>query len=323
MKNNIFIKGVGSFVPAKFLTNDDLSKMVDTSDEWISQRTGIKKRHIVEDGQTCSDIAYESAKIAIENSKIAINEIGGVIVATSTPDNAFPSTATKVQKLLGLENVFAFDMNAACSGFVYALEIAKSMLCANDNLDNILVIGAEVMSGLVDWEDRNTCVLFGDGAGAVVLSKSKTDDKYFDTCIYAKGENYDLLKTNISPNNLKNSHLGINMSGQEVFKFASSSMASSVKEILEKNNLTIENVDLLIPHQANMRIIDKVGSMLKISDDKVVKTVSDYANTSAATIPIAMHNAYNNGKLNKGNVIVLTAMGAGFTWGSVITTWGE
>lgn len=322
MTNNIFIKGVGSYVPKKIVTNDDLSKIVDTSDEWISQRTGIKKRHIVEN-EKCSDIAFESAKIAIENANININDISGIIVATSTPDNAFPSTATKVQNLLGVDNVFAFDMNAACSGFVYALEIAKSLLCSNEQNKNILVIGAEVMSGLVDWTDRNTCVLFGDGAGCVVLSKSERDDLIFDTCIYAKGQNYDLLKTNILPNNLGESKLGIHMSGQEVFKFASSSMASSVKEIIEKNNLSIDDIDLLIPHQANMRIIDKVGSMLKIDNDKVIKTVADYANTSAATIPIALHNAYIENKLKNDDKIVLTAMGAGFTWGSVVLKWSN
>ena len=315
------IVGCGYFLPQRVLTNNDLSKMVETSDEWIFTRTGIKSRHIVADGKYTSDLAFEAAKTAIKNAKMLPSDIDLVIVATITPDNTTPAVACKVSQKLGLkEGVPAFDISAACSGFVYAISVADSMI-KNNLAENVLIIGAETLSRIVDWTDRNTCVLFGDGAGAVVLRKTVTEDKnasgILDCAIFSDASRYDDLRTDGGVSTTKGAGTLL-MNGKEVFKIAVHCMSQGAKDVLKKSGIRAEDIDWLLPHQANSRIIESTAKMLGIDNEKVIISLRETGNTSAASIPLALAQNIESGKIKKGDLIVLTSMGAGFTWGSAV-----
>ncbi len=319
-------KSIGAYTPPNTLTNQDLEKKVDTTDEWITQRTGIKNRFIADENQTTSDLATEAAKLAIERAGIDKGEIDAIILATITPDFfCMPSTACVVADKLGIKNVMAFDISAACSGFVYALNIAKSFV-ESGMKKNILIIGAEKLSSIVDYTDRTTCILFGDGAGAAIIGY--TDDKskaIIDVKTSADGQFQDFLvtpgggsKNPCSQNTIDNKLQFLQMKGNETFKLAVNTLTNDVKEILEQNNITSEDLDYFIPHQANFRIIDAVGRKLKIPKEKTVLTVQKYGNTSAASIPMAINEWYEEGKLKSGHLMLLDTFGGGLTWGSAL-----
>lgn len=319
------ILGTGSYFPEKILTNKDLEKMVDTTDEWITTRTGIKERRISENEPT-SVMAQKASEKAIEMAGIDKNDIGGIIVATFTPDSTMPSCACIVQDLLGIKNnCFAFDMAAACTGYIYALSIADSMI-KSGLADNILVIGAERISPIVDWTDRNTCILFGDGAGAVVLAKS--DQPGFRSFhLNADGSantllTLDCLGTNFFANrkflNIEENLL--KMKGNEVFKIAVRAMAEATAKAVESSGLKYEDVDFFIPHQANLRIIDAAAKRINLTYEKVIVTLDKYGNTSSATIPTALDIAVRDGRIKRGANIVSAAFGGGLTWGSTCFT---
>lgn len=312
------INGTGSYLPNKVLTNADLEKIVDTSDEWIFQRTGIRKRHVVSEGETTSTLAIEAGRRAIEASGLNIEDIDGVIVATTTPDLTFPSVAVHVQAALKLPAKMAFDIQAVCTGFVYALSTAHSFI-QTGQAKNILVIGAESMSRILDWEDRTTCVLFGDGAGAVVLSASSDADEagIMSTHLYADGNYKDILCTNGGVSKTGDAGV-IEMQGRDVFKQAVTLMHDVVDEALKENNLSGLDVDWLIPHQANVRIIKATADKLGMPIEKVVLTVENHGNTSAASIPLALDEAVRDGRVQKGQLLLLEALGGGLTWGSVL-----
>ena len=317
---------VGSYLPVNKYSNDDLSKFVETSDEWIYKRSGIKNRHFVSQEETTSDLASYAGLKAIENSTLEKKDINLLIVATTTPDNTFPSTATLVQKKIGIKGV-AFDVQAVCAGFVFALSIAKSMMKDN-NYKNCLVIGADSMSKLLDWENRSTAVLFGDGAGAVILeNKQNINNKLDDwgilsNVIYSDGNYYDLLKTNggVSTNQKTGS---IEMIGKDVFKHAVEKLTLSFEEALILAHKKIEQIDWLIPHQANQRILSAVADKLKIDPLKVISTVKDHGNTSAASIPLALDYAVNNHIIKSGSLIGFQAIGGGLSWGASVVKYGK
>ncbi|MBD5398866.1 ketoacyl-ACP synthase III [bacterium] len=310
------IVGTGSYLPSKVLTNDDLSKMVETSDEWIFPRTGIKERHIADDNELTSDLATNAAKRALESSNVKAEDIDLIILATTTPDLSFPSTACRVQANLGCVNAAAFDMQAVCSGFIYALTVADKMIKSGE-YKKALVIGAETLSRIVDWNDRTTCVLFGDGAGAVVVEATTEKTGILSSIIKADPSYYDILKTTGGVSATKNAG-SIYMEGKEVFKLAVSKMPEVSAEAVKNAGLSLSDVDCFIPHQANVRIIDAALKHLDIAEEKTVKTLQNQGNTSAASIPIALDWAVRNGMLKKGNNALLTAMGGGFTWGAVV-----
>jgi len=312
-----YILGCGGYVPKKILTNNDLSKKLNTTDEWIKTRTGINQRHIADKKQLNSDLGLEAAKKAIKNSKIKISDIDLIIVATSTPDHTFPSTATRIQGKLGIKKGFAFDIQAACSGFIYAMSVADNFL-SNNQASNALIIGSEIFSRILDWNDRSTCVLFGDGAGAIVLSKKKNmNSGIISTELYSDGRFYDLLYVNGGvASNQKAGH--IKMKGKEVFKHAVKKMVSSIQFNLKKNKLKKEDIDWIIPHQANKRIMDMGAIKLGVSKNKVLMTVDQYANTSTASIPLTLDYALSNNIIKRGEIIVFEAIGGGLTWGCSI-----
>tara|TARA_B100000470_G_C19776254_1_gene385487 strand:+ start:66 stop:1028 length:963 start_codon:yes stop_codon:yes gene_type:complete len=312
-----YILGCGGYVPKKILTNNDLSKKLNTTDEWIKTRTGINQRHIADKKQLNSDLGLEAAKKAIKNSKIKISDIDLIIVATSTPDHTFPSTATRIQGKLGIKKGFAFDIQAACSGFIYAMSVADNFL-SNNQASNALIIGSEIFSRILDWNDRSTCVLFGDGAGAIVLSKKKNmNSGIISTELYSDGRFYDLLYVNGGvASNQKAGH--IKMKGKEVFKHAVKKMVSSIQFNLKKNKLKKEDIDWIIPHQANKRIMDMSAIKLGVSKNKVLVTVDQYANTSTASIPLTLDYALSNNIIKRGEIIVFEAIGGGLTWGCSI-----
>jgi 3-oxoacyl-[acyl-carrier-protein] synthase-3 len=317
---------VGSYLPINKCSNEHLSNFVDTSDEWISKRSGIKNRHFVTDNEKTSDMSFFAANKAIENAEISKKDIDLIVLATTTPDNTFPSTATLVQKKLEI-NAVSFDIQAVCAGFVFALSVAKSMM-TEGNYKNCLVIGADSMSKLLDWNDRSTSVLFGDGAGAVILQKfENTECKYDDwgilsNVIHSDGQFYDLLKTNGGVST--NQKVGfIEMEGKEVFKHAVDKLSSSLEEALIASNKNIDELDYLVPHQANQRIILAVADRMKIDVSKVVSTVKDHGNTSAASIPLALENAINSNKILNGNLIGIQAIGGGLSWGASIIRIGK
>lgn len=314
------IISTGSYLPKKILTNLDLTKTVDTSDEWIVERTGIKQRHIAADNELTSDIAFKAALKAIENSKIKAEDIEMIILATTTPDLTFPATATTIQAKLNAKKAFAFDVQAVCSGFVYALNVADNFIKAGQ-VKNALVIGADILSRIVNWNDRNTCVLFGDGAGAVLLEATKDEKSgIIASNLHSDGSLNNILKT--SGGVASNQKSGaIEMLGKEVFKHAVGKMTKSVLEALEKANLKVSDVDLLVPHQANLRILTAVAEKLGIEKEKVVLTVENHANTSAASIPLALDFANSKKQIKKGDVVVLEALGGGLTWGSIVLKW--
>ncbi len=315
------IIGHGHYTPKKVLTNDDMAKMVETSDEWITTRTGIKARSIVEDEFT-SDLAYNAAKMAVDKAGIEPSEIDLVILASITPDNTTPSTALKVAAKLGVKTgTPAFDISAACSGFVYALTMADNMIQMGQ-IKTAVVIGAESLSKITDWTDRNTCVLFGDGAGAVVIRAKEGDGSNQDvgvlsTKIYADCYHYDSLKTDGGVSSTKTTGF-IEMDGKEVFKYAIGSLAQAAEEAARLANINIQDIDWLLPHQANIRIIEGVGKKLELPEEKVIVNIAQHGNTSAASIPLALSEKIEDGTIKKGDLIVLTAMGAGFTWGGAV-----
>lgn len=316
------IAGTGSYVPNKVLTNEDLKAFVDTNDEWIVSRTGIKERHIVTDESTL-DLAYKASLNAIQSANIDKNEIDLIIVATVTSDYAFPGVAQLLQAKLEIEGITAFDINAACSGFIYALQISDKMI-KSGAFHNALIVGAEILTRLTDWRDRNTCVLFGDGAGAMVISESK-ENNIVDIITGAKGDTEMLLYCKnpdikdpavnaISPQD------HIHMNGSEVFKYATRIMPKTVKQLLERNHLEVEDLDYFVAHQANKRIIDKSARDLKIDMDKMFINIHKYGNTSAASVPIAIDEAIKSKHLKKGDKFITVAFGGGLTWGGALIT---
>ena len=315
------ITGTGSYLPEKVLTNHDLEKMVDTSHEWIVERTGIEKRHIAEEGQSTSDLAKVAAKNAMEAAGKTADDIDLVIVATTTPDLIFPSTACLLQKKLGITNsATAFDIQAVCTGFVYALGIADKFIKSGTH-KCALVVGAETLSNILDWTDRATCILFADGAGAVVLEES-AEPGILSTHLHADGKYDELLRTKggLSKNKelLDSGGAFVEMRGNEVFRVAVNTLGRIVDETLEANNMKKSDVDWLVPHQANIRIINATAKKLKISTDHVVVTVHEHGNTSAASVPLALDTAVRDGRIKRGETILLEAFGGGFTWGSAL-----
>ncbi len=320
MKVKSKIISTGSYLPKKFLTNYDLEKTVDTTDSWIFERTGIKKRHLAAENELTSDIAFEAAKRALENSGLKAEEIDMIILATTTPDLTFPATATKVQAKLNANSAFAFDIQAVCSGFVFAMATADNFI-KSGQVKNALVIGADVLSRIVDWKDRNTCVLFGDGAGAVVLQATTEESSgIISSDLHSDGSLNDILKTSGGPSSNQKSGF-IEMAGKEVFKHAVDKMSKSVIAALKKANLKVSDIDLLVPHQANARILSAVANRLELSEEKIILTVENHANTSAASIPLALDYAVKNNRVKKGDLVVLEALGGGLTWGSVVLKW--
>ena len=309
------IIGTGSYLPEKILTNDDLSKLVDTSDEWIYTRTGIKARHIASDDEVTSDLAVKAIQNALDDANVKAEEVDLLVIATITPDLVFPSTACIVQKKLGLKNAVAFDVQAACSGFVYGLTMADAMIKAGQ-YKTAVVVGVETLSRIMDWNDRTTCVLFGDGAGAAVLRATEEKTGILSYSIKSDGDYVDILKATGGPSATKSSGY-ILMEGKDVFKLAVSRMPEISKEVVEKAGYTIADVDCFIPHQANIRIIDAALKNLDIPEEKVVKSIETHGNISSACIPLALDIARKKGQLKKGDRVLLTAMGAGFTWGSI------
>ncbi len=316
------IEGCGGFLPAQVVTNDDLvARGIETSDEWIVQRTGIKQRHIAKEGELTSDLAAQASRAALTNAGVGAEEIDMIVVATTTPDNIFPSTAARVQAKLGVRRGFAFDVQAVCSGFVYALAMADNCIRLGQ-VKTALVIGAETLSRLIDWDDRTTCFLFGDGAGAVVLrsaeGKGDTSDRgIISTHLHADGFQYDHLYVDGGPgSNASCGHM--RMDGKEVFRHAVTRLAEVVDEALSANHLPPEAVDWLVPHQANQRIIDGIAKKLKLPPDRVVTTIARHANTSAASIPLALSEAVSDGRIKRGQLLMLDAMGGGFTWGAAL-----
>jgi len=326
------IIGTGSYMPDKVLTNDDLSKIVDTSDEWITSRTGIKERRIAAEDQATSDLASEAARRAMASAGVSPEEIQLIIVATVTADMFFPSTACFVQKKIGAVNAVCFDISAACSGFLYALQVARHFINTG-NRTTALVIGAEKLSSLINWKDRNTCVLFGDGAGAVVIRKadeSETDapGRVLSTVMGTDGTLADVLKVPgggsacpITAENVALSPNTIHMEGRETFKHAVTRMLEASQQALEIAGLTAADVSLVIPHQANARIISAIAERLNLPLERVFMNLDKYGNTSAATIPVALDEANKAGRLNKGDVVLLVAFGGGFTWASSVVRW--
>jgi 3-oxoacyl-[acyl-carrier-protein] synthase-3 len=315
------IAGTGSFLPERVVTNDDLSKIVETSDQWIQERTGIKSRRFVGPNDTTSSMGIAAAKKAMEAAEVSSDDIDLIICATTTPDLTFPATATIIQAELGIYQGAAFDIQAVCSGFVYALATADNFIKAGQ-AKNVLVIGSESFSKILDFEDRRTCVLFGDGSGAVVLkatetSGEKTDRGVFSTHIYSDGRfRHNLYVDGGVATDQRTGH--VRMNGQEVFRHAVEKMSAAVKTALAKNDFTIDDVDWFVPHQANQRILNAVAKRLKLPTEKVIATVHHHANTSAASIPLALDESVRGNKVKRGDLLALEAMGGGFTWGSAI-----
>jgi 3-oxoacyl-[acyl-carrier-protein] synthase-3 len=313
------IIGTGSYLPERVLTNSELAKSIDTSDDWIIERTGIRQRHIAADDETTADIAYQSALNALDSANVSIEEIDIIVLATTTPDNTFPSTATKVQAMLGMEHGAAFDIQAVCSGFIYALAIGDNFIKAGQ-AERVLVIGAETFSRILDWEDRATCVLFGDGGGAVVLAKVDGGKGILSTHLHSDGRYGNLLYVDGGPSTTQSvGHL--RMSGKEVFRHAVVNLTSVVDEALAANNYQRSDIDWLVPHQANLRILSGTARKLGLREDQVVITVQRHANTSAASIPLALDEAVRDGRIQEGQLVLMEAMGGGFTWGAALVLW--
>lgn len=319
-------RSVGSYIPKNVLTNEDLEKIVDTSDEWITKRTGIKTRYIASKDESTSDLGVEAAKVALKRAQLSAKDLDMIICATISPDYfCMPSTACMIAKKLGIENIPAFDISAACSGFIYILAMAKSFIESN-MFKRILIIGTEKLSAIVDYSDRTTCVLFGDGAGAAIIEATKEkDEAIIDINISSDGKYYDYLITPgcgtnnpCSKETLKEHTCFMKMKGNETFKVAVKTLTNDVIDILKKNNIKSEDIDYFIPHQANYRILNAVAQALKLQSSQLVITVSKYGNTSSASIPMAMSEIYEDGKLKKGDLMLLDAFGGGFTWGSAL-----
>ena len=308
------VVGTGSALPQRRVDNAELAAQVDTSDEWIVERTGIRSRYIAGDGETTASLATEAARKAIDAAGLTPQDIGLIVLATATPDQTFPSSATKVQATLGITDCIAFDVHAVCTGFLYAVSVADSML-RGGNARRALVIGAETFSRILDWEDRTTCVLFGDGAGALVLEARDGDAGILGTKLHADGRHNELLYVDGGPSTTGT--VGkLRMKGREVFRHAVVNLADVLGEVLDDVGLTPADVDWVVPHQANMRILDATAKKLGLPPEKVVVTVDQHANTSAASVPLALDTAVRDGRIKRGDLLVLEAMGGGFTWGA-------
>jgi len=318
------VQGCGAYLPERIVTNEELAKKVDTSDEWIRQRTGIRQRHIAADGEVTSHLALKASERALNHAGLKVADLDLIVLATATPDETFPATATKVQSALGMTRGAAFDVQAVCAGFVYGMAIADSML-KNGLASTALVIGAETFSRILDWSDRGTCVLFGDGAGAVVLKAEEgaghsADRGILANALHSDGREHDILYVDGGPSSTRTTGL-LRMEGKEVFKHAVVNMAAVVGEVLEKAGLAPKDIDWLVPHQANKRIIDGTGRKLGLSPDQVVVTVDKHANTSAASIPLALDTAAKDGRIKKGDLVLLEGIGGGLAWGASLVRW--
>lgn len=321
------ITGIGSFLPGKVLTNYDLEKIVDTSDDWITQRTGIKERRIVEDGVITSDLAAQASFRAMEDAGVSPKDLDLIIASTITPDHFFPATSCYIQQKIGATRACAFDILAACAGFIYALAIGRSFVDSGA-MKTVLVIGAECLSKITDYTDRKTCVLFGDGAGAVIIQKSSTKHQILDTSLAADGSQADVLimpgggaKYPATLESIQQRMHYIKFKGKEVFKLAINNITNLIYETVEKNGLKLSDIDLIIPHQSNLRIIEATMEKLGLPMEKAFVNIDKYGNTSSASIPIAIDEARKEGRVKKGNIIMLVAFGGGLTWGSSIIKW--
>jgi 3-oxoacyl-[acyl-carrier-protein] synthase-3 len=314
------VRGVGGYLPAHILSNDELSKTLDTSDEWIQQRVGIKQRHIAAKGEVTSDLAVHAARRALDNARISVDEIDLIIVATTTPDLTFPATAAIVQHKLGMHHGAAFDIQAVCSGFVYAMVTADSYL-KNGIARRALVIGAETNSRILDWTDRSTCVLFGDGAGAAILELGGDGERgVLASSLRSDGHFWDKLYTDGGVSSTQS--MGhVHMEGKEVFRHAVGKITDVVENVLTATGYTVNDLDWFVPHQANLRIIQGAGEKLHIPPEKVVITVDRHANTSAASVPLALTEAVGDGRIKRGDLVMIEAMGGGFTWGASLIRW--
>ena len=323
MQRSIVI-GCGAYLPKQVVTNEELAKRVETSDDWVRQRTGIRQRHIAAEGELTSDLAVNAAREALAMGGLRPDDVDVIVLATATPDNTFPATAARVQAKLGMTRGAAFDVAAVCSGFIYALTMADNMLRLGQ-ARTALVIGAEVFSRILDWNDRTTCVLFGDGAGALLLQAEEqpgrnTDRGVLSTHIFSDGRHYDLLYVDGGPSSSRTTGF-LRMEGREVYRHAVTRMAEAVETALEANGLKVADIDWLVPHQANIRIMSTMQKRLEIPEEKVIVTVDSQANTSAATVPLALTQAVRDGRLKPGHLVALTVMGGGFTWGSALVRW--
>lgn len=317
--------GLGSYLPDNVVTNADIAKRgVDTSDEWIRERTGIRERRIVRDGETTSHLAVEAARAALKDAAIDAGELDLIVVATTTPDETFPATATTVQARLGMHRGAAFDVQAVCSGFIYGLAVADNFIKAGQ-ARTVLLIGAETMSRLLDWTDRTTCVLFGDGAGAMVLQAhdgegTNDDEGVINTKLFSDGRLHDLLYVDGGPSSTRTTGY-LRMQGKEVFKHAVTNIAAAIVASAEEAGLTVADIDWFVPHQANQRILDGTARKLGIDPNKVISTVGVHGNTSSASVPLALATAVADGRIKKGDLVLLEAMGGGFTWGAGLVRW--
>jgi 3-oxoacyl-[acyl-carrier-protein] synthase-3 len=308
------IVGTGSALPRRQVSNAELAQTVDTSDEWIVERTGIRTRYIAGEGETTSSLATEAARKAIEAAGIVPSDIGLIILATATPDQTFPASATIVQTALGIDDCVSFDVQAVCSGFLYALSVADSMI-RGGTANHALVIGAETFSRILDWEDRTTCVLFGDGAGAIVLKAEEGTRGVLATKLHADGRHNQLLYVDGGPSTTQT--VGkLRMKGQDVFRHAVTNLAQVLREVMDAAGLTVDDIDWVVPHQANRRILDATARKLSLPAERVIVTVDQHANTSAASVPLALDVAVKDGRIKRGDLLVLEAMGGGFTWGA-------
>ncbi len=327
----IRIAGVGSYAPEKVLTNFDLEKMVDTSDEWIRTRTGIKERHIASDDQVCSDLAFEAGKQALDKAGLTADDIDFILVATITGDHIFPSTACMLQSKLQAMNAACLDIQAACSGLLYGMEVASGLLLGHKKYKNIMIVGAEKLSSIVDWEDRNTCVLFGDAAAAVILQKTDGDEKLFcGSEVKADGNYGKILQLPAGGSAMPASHKTVDeklhymyMEGQEVFKLAVNGMVGSCRNVMEEAGVTPDQIKWLIPHQANYRILKAVASRLNIPEEQVYMNLDRYGNTSAASIGLCLAEISHNNQVQNGDYVLLTAFGGGLTFGSMLLKWNS
>jgi len=318
------IRGVGAYLPKRVMTNDDLARLVDTTDEWIKERTGIEQRHIADDGELTSDLGIAASRQALVRSGIDPTDIDLIICATATPDRTFPATAVKIQAGLGITKGAAFDVQAVCSGFIYGLNIADNFIKTGQS-KRVLVVGAETFSRILDWKDRGTCVLFGDGAGAVVLEAqsqvgTREDRGILATRIRSDGRFEDLLYVDGGPGSTKTTGL-LRMNGREVFRHAVQKISSVIEETLVTTGYAPAEIDLYVPHQANKRILDGIGKKLGIPPHKVVVTLAKHGNTSAASVPLALNQAFEDHRLREGGLVLMEAMGGGFTWGAVLARW--
>ena len=322
-EQTVLMTSVGAYLPANVVTNEDLSAYVDTSDEWIQRRTGITQRHFVADGETTADLASHAANQALANAAIKPQDIDLIIVATTTPDNTFPSTATKVQHQIGASGAIAFDVQAVCAGFIYAVDVAEAMLRGGRGR-RALVIGAESFSKLLDWQDRTTCVLFGDGAGAVILEiiDEASDWGIRSSVLHADGAHRDILYVDGGPSST-NDVGHVRMEGKEVFRHAVEKLAAVMDEALAAADMLPQDIDWLVPHQANIRIIDAMQKKMQLPGEKVIRTVAAHANTSAASIPLALATAVGDGRVQNGDVLAMEAIGGGLVWGAALVKFGR